>query len=58
MISKCALEHSIPIRLKNIEISKALNVDRILVAHWIKFHQLSNVLRDPEDENETTQALL
>ena len=50
------LKHSIAIELKNADISKIFNLGRILVA-CIKFHGFTNVLMDPEDDNEITQVL-
>ena len=57
IINKDISKHSLSIRLKNTEIDKTFNVDRMLVARWIKFHQLTNVLSEPEDSDEITKAL-
>ena len=57
MINKDMLQYLISIGIKITEISKALNVGRTLVAPWIKFHKSSNVLREPEDDDEITQML-
>ena len=57
MIIKDILQYSISIGLENTEISKILNIGQMLVAHWIKFHQSSNFLREPEDDNEIAHKL-
>ena len=57
MIRKDMLQHSLSLRIPNTEIDKSFNVGRTLAAHWIKFYQLSNVLRETEDDNEMIQIL-
>ena len=57
MINKDTLERLTSIGLKNVDITKIFSVRRILVALHIKFHGLTNVLREPEDDNEITQEL-
>ena len=57
MINKDILQHSFSLRNPNTEITKPFNVGRVLVARWITFHQLSNFLREPEDDNEIIQIL-
>ena len=57
MINKDMLKHLIAIGSKNTGITKMINADRNLVAHFIKFHGLIDVLSKPEDDNETTKML-
>ena len=57
MINKDALKHLIAIRLKNADIAKIFNAGRILVAQCVKFHGLTDFIREPKDDNETTQIL-
>ena len=57
MINKVTLQCSMSIGLRSTGIDKTFNIDRMLVARWIKFHQLSNVLRELEDHNEIMKML-
>ena len=57
MIRKDMLKHSVDIGSKNIEISKIFNVSRNLVASFNKFHGLTDVVREPEDDNKIIQML-
>ena len=57
MINKYMLQCFLSLGLKPTEISKLFNVGRALVARWMTFHQSSNVLKEPEDDNEIIQIL-
>ena len=52
MISKDMLQCLLPVELKNTVINKSFSAGRVLVSRWIKFHQLSYFLREPDDDNE------
>ena len=54
MINKDILEYLTSIGLKSTDIAKTFNIGRMLVAQCVKFHGLTNVLREPEDDNEIT----
>ena len=46
-----------PIGFNKTDIAKIFNPDRNLVAHWIKNRELTDVLKEPEDDNAILQIL-
>ena len=56
LINKDLLSHLISIRSKNTDIAKTFNVARHLVACCVKFRGFTDVLREPEDDNEIMQV--
>ena len=57
MIKKDTLKCLTSIGQKNTDLPKLFNFSRILVARRIKFHGLTNVLRETEDDNDIIQML-
>ena len=57
MINKDMLQHLLSLGIPNTEIAKLFNVGRALIARWMKCHQLFNVLREHEDDNDSIQIL-
>ena len=58
MINKDALRHLTSTGCKNIDVAKMFNVGRHLVARFIKFHGLTDVIRESEVHNEIMQMCL
>ena len=57
MTNKDILKHLTSIGLKNADITKKINMCRILVSQCIKLFGLTDVLKESEDDNEITQTL-
>ena len=58
MINKDTLRHLVFIGSKNSDITKIFIAGRHLVARFIKHHRLTDILREPEDDNAILQMLL